>query len=143
MWRGGLFLSHEYLHRCAVEIPVLTQLVFEEAAVWFLHPLRQVAEEDEGRHGRSLELCHIFDLDVFAFVGGRGICAYHLKHHFVELRCGYLAAAVAVNVDRGFYHLEYTLFGESRAENYREVGERLPILFCADNFESLLAINGL
>ena len=25
----------------------------------------------------------------------------------------------------------------------REVGERLPILFCADIFESLLAINGL
>ena len=58
------------LHGDAGEIPLLADLVLQEAAVRLLDILRQVDEEGELRRGRR-QLHGVFDTDVFAFGRGR------------------------------------------------------------------------
>lgn len=62
------FITHEDGYRSAEEVPVLAYLVLEEAPVWLLDPLREVAEEDKRRYDGILEHRYVFDLDEFAFV---------------------------------------------------------------------------
>ena len=118
-----LFLAHEHVDGSAGELPVLAYLVLEVAAVGFLYPLREVAEEDECRHLRAFEHGDIFDFHKLALVAWRGICGDVLLHYGVELRCGHGAAAVLVDFERGFEHLVDSLFGERRSEHDGEVGE--------------------
>ena len=82
---GGLFFAHEEGDVGAVEVPVVADLVLEEAAVGLFDPLGQVAEEDEGGYDGVFEHGDVFYLDVFAFVGGgRGLC-YDVEQVGVEL----------------------------------------------------------
>ena len=106
-----------------MEVPFLAYLVFEIAAVWFLDPLGQVAEEDERRDGRALEHGDVFDLDELAFVGGRGIGRDDLEHVGVELRGGDDALTVLAYLKGGLEHAEDALLGEGRGKDDGEVSE--------------------
>lgn len=121
---GGLFFAHKDGDGCAVEIPVVADLVLQEAAVGVFYPLGQVAEEDKGGDLCAFQLGYVLDFDVFAFVGGWRCLRNYFEHYLVELRRGHFAAAVLVYVDGGLHHFEDALLGECRAENHGEVGER-------------------
>lgn len=119
-----LFLTHEYLHGGAGEIPVVADFILQETAVGLLYPLGEITEEHESRDYGTLELGDVFDFDIFTFVRRRGIGSDCLEHHFVELRGGHFAAAVFVDINRCLKHLEDALLCQSRAEDDGEIGER-------------------
>ena len=80
-----LFFTHEHVDRGAVEVPCISYLVLQIAAVGFLDPLRQIAEEDEGWNRRALEHRDILDFDKFTLVGRWRISGDRFEHHGVEL----------------------------------------------------------
>lgn len=118
-----LLFAHVDVDGGAVEIPVLTYLVLEVAAVGFFDPLGQVTKEDECGYRRAFEHCNVLDLDVLAFVGRWRIGCDDFLHDGVELVGGHLAVAVLVDFDCGLEHLEDALLGEGRGEQDGEVGE--------------------
>ena len=107
-----------------MEVPLLAYLVLQEAAVRLFAPLWQVAEENECRNDSLLKHGHIFDFDKFTFVARRGCDGDLLQHVCVELRGGYNAPSVLLDLYSGFENFENTLFGERGGEDNREVGER-------------------
>ncbi len=42
-----LFFTHKNVDRSATEVPSVTDFIFQEPAIGFFHPLREVAEECE------------------------------------------------------------------------------------------------
>ncbi len=117
------FVAEEEADGGAGEVPVLADLVLEVAAVGFLDPLGEVAEEDEGGHLCVFEHGDVLYLDELSFVGGGREGGDVFLEHAVDLGGGDGAAAVLVYVDGGLYHLVDALFGECGAEDYGEVGE--------------------
>lgn len=119
-----LLLAHIKIYRSAGEVPLLANLVFQIASVRLLHPLRQVAEEHKRRDALVFKHCDILYLHIFALACRWRICAYHLLHIVVELRCGHDALAVVVDLHSRFQHLVYALLCERGCEDDREVGKR-------------------
>ena len=66
--KTGLFFADKDIDRSTGKVPVLADLVFEETAVWFFHPLRQVGKEYKAWYVSVWQLCHILNLHVFAFM---------------------------------------------------------------------------
>ena len=68
-----------------MEIPLIADLIFQEAAIRLLDPLGEIAEEDEGGDDRLLEHGDILDFDELTLIAGRGSYGYLLEHIGVEL----------------------------------------------------------
>jgi hypothetical protein len=67
---GALLLSDEHVDGTTRQLPVLANLVLEEALVGFLHILWQIGIEHEGWNLRVRHLRAILNLDVLSFDGG-------------------------------------------------------------------------
>ena len=107
-----LFLSHEHIDGCSVEVPVLAYLVLKVAPVWLFDPLWKVAEEDECGYRCLLEHGDVFDFYEFALVGWGWICSDGFLHHGVELRGGHGAFAVGADLKGCLEHFVDALLGE-------------------------------
>ncbi len=59
-----LFLTNKDIDRSTSEIPVITNLVFQESFIRIFHPLWQIAEEDKRRNTSCRQLRHIFNLNI-------------------------------------------------------------------------------
>ena len=106
-----------------MEIPLIADLIFQEAAIRLLDPLGEIAEEDEGGDDRLLEHGDILDFDELTLIAGRGSYGYLLEHIGVELRCGDEPAAVFVDLGGSLEHVVYALLSECRSEDDGEIGE--------------------
>ena len=124
---SSLFLPEVDLHRYPGEIPVVADVVFEEAAVRFLDVLRQVDEERELRRRRR-QLGYIFDLDVFALGRGRRVIFDQRQQEIVERRGRDAAFARLVDPDGRLEYVENALFAQNRGEDDRNVVERCEFL---------------
>ena len=117
-------LPEEQVDGCAMQIPVLANLVFQIAFVGILDPLRQVAEEDERGNLCSLEHGDILDFHILALDGrGRKRLDGGLQD-VVQLRGRDDNLAVVIHLDCGLQHLVDALLGNGRPEDDGEVGER-------------------
>ena len=118
----GLLLTNEDVDGCTGEVPVRTDLIFEEAAIGLLYPLGEVREEGEAGH-RGGELHDVLDLDVLALGSRRRRGLDDGEHDFVELRGGDALAAALVDLLDFLEDLEDTLLRQGRDEDDGEVGE--------------------
>ena len=107
-----LFLTHEDLDRRAVEIPLGAYLVFKEAAVRLLYPLRKITEEYECRDNRVLEHRDVFDLHKLALVAWGWRNSDFLKHVGIELRGRNHTPTVFIHLYSSLKDVEDTLFCE-------------------------------
>ena len=95
-----LFLAEINFDGNAVEIPLLTNAVFEVTLIRFAHVLRQVAEKGE-RGDDSGQLCHKLDADHLVAVNGRRSFLDDGKQVVVELGGGDATLAVFMHLHSG------------------------------------------
>ncbi len=135
-----LFLAHEHLHRAACQVEVLAEFVLQEALVWILDVLRQVAEERECREsGRKLG--HILDFHQLALPHRRWIILDFRKHCIHELGSAYLARVIVPYVCDLIQHIQDSLLLQHGCEDDRHVIERSDSCFqCLGIFRHRVAL---
>ena len=111
-----LFITHENLYGGSVEVPFIANLIFEESAIGFLDPLREIAEEHESRDNRILKHCDIFDFYKFALITRWRSNRDLLQHVSIQLRSRDDSATILVDFDSCLQHFVDALLCESGSE---------------------------
>lgn len=117
----ALFVSHENVDRCTLEVPMFADLVLEIASIGVFDPLGKVAEEYERRDLCAFEHRDIFDFNIFAFVAWWRIGGDVFLQDGVELRGRHRPLAVFVYIDSSFDDFKDALFCQCRCEYYGKV----------------------